>query len=193
MSVAEWVLLPCHVAHERRRDAPLPLASHYLLQAGVLALGSWDWDTWTGPSLCAAFGNVGPARHLGSRVELTFSGQQVSWPRGHKWQLSTPICHVVEWTRKRCPSSFLPLTTELVHPIIHTLYDLLEHVKGSTTQDNDRIYKRSPSEVPSMVEHKPEASNQTNDSLQWTLTSQDVWTKGSTVWLTVTLQLPWGD
>ena len=29
-----------------------------------------------------------------------------------------------------------------------------------------------------MGEHKPEASNQTNDSLQRTLASQDVWTKG---------------
>ena len=50
------------------------------------------------------------------------------------------------------------------------------------TQDNNRLSKRGPSEGPvSIEEQKPEASNQTNDSLQQTLASKSVWTKRYTV------------
>ena len=50
------------------------------------------------------------------------------------------------------------------------------------TQGNNRISERSPSEDPVLfVLQKPEASNQTNDSLQRTFASEDVWAKGCTV------------
>ena len=62
---------------------------------------------------------------------------------------------------------------ELAHPI----YDLLEHVKGpvlqiqssrvSMTQGTNRISTKSPCEGSVlMVEQKPEASSQINDSMQ---------------------------
>ena len=49
-------------------------------------------------------------------------------------------------------------------------------------QDNQKEFRwRS-----DIVSQKPETSNQTNDSLQWTFASEDVWTEGYTVGHTVT-------
>jgi hypothetical protein len=46
--------------------------------------------------------------------------------------------------------------------------------------------QRSPSEDPIlMVQQKPETSNQTNGTMQWTSVSKDVWTEGYTVGHTV--------
>ena len=46
------------------------------------------------------------------------------------------------------------------------------------TQGNNRISERSPGGDPVlMVQQKPEASNQTNDSLQQTFASKAVWAK----------------
>ena len=52
-----------------------------------------------------------------------------------------------------------------------------------TTQGSNRmITRRKPGEDPIlMMSQKPEISNQTNDSLQWTFASEDVWTEGHTV------------
>ena len=58
----------------------------------------------------------------------------------------------------------------MAHPIVHSMCDLLEHVKGlilqtqsyriSTTQDNSRIAKRSSNEGPeARVWQKPEVLN----------------------------------
>jgi len=66
---------------------------------------------------------------------------------------------------------------EVAHPKIYLIYGLLECGKGpvlltqscriSMTLGNNKVTERSPGEDPvSMVEHKPEASNQTSDSLQ---------------------------
>jgi hypothetical protein len=55
------------------------------------------------------------------------------------------------------------------------------------TQGNNRKTGRSPDEDPIlMVSQKPEISNQTNDSLQRTFASEDVWTEGYTVGHTMT-------
>ena len=80
---------------------------------------------------------------------------------------------------------------------IHSISELLECMKGlvlqiqnfriSMTQGNNRIFKRSPSEVPVLIiQQKLEASYQINESLQRTFASKEVWTKGYTVVYTVT-------
>lgn len=49
-------------------------------------------------------------------------------------------------------------------------------------QGKNRVSERCPDKIPVlMVEQKPEASNLTSDSFQWTLSSDVVWTKGYTV------------
>ena len=55
------------------------------------------------------------------------------------------------------------------------------------TQGNNRITKKSPGEDPALtMSQKPEALNQTIDSLRRTFASKAVWTKGYTVGHTVT-------
>ena len=58
---------------------------------------------------------------------------------------------------------------------------LFQSVRVSTTQGNNRINRRSPGEDPMTVSQKPEASNQTADSLQRTFSSEDVWAEGYSV------------
>lgn len=54
----------------------------------------------------------------------------------------------------------------------------------SARHPGSRMSRRSPREGPaSDVSWGPAVWNQTNDSLQWTLASTDVWTKGRMVWL----------
>ena len=66
---------------------------------------------------------------------------------------------------------------ELAHASTYPIEELLECMKGSVlqiqnyrvsmTQGDNRISKRSPSEGPILIElQKPEASDQTNESLQ---------------------------
>ena len=73
-----------------------------------------------------------------------------------------------------------PATTQAQNQgyvLVHRIYDLLDHVKGcilqtqscrtAMTQGNNRISKRSSREGPvSKIKQIPEATSQTNDSLQ---------------------------
>ncbi|KAL6053895.1 hypothetical protein STEG23_003722 [Scotinomys teguina] len=119
---------------------------------------------------------------------------------------SWPWCCECQRARSVGPRAELPLLLvdccvgwaqnqghELAHPNIHPMYQLLEHVKGpdlqiesfriSTTQNNNRIAKRIP--VRAQYDSIAEARGfETNNPLQRTLTSKDVWTKGYTVRMT---------
>jgi hypothetical protein len=88
------------------------------------------------------------------------------------------------WVRESCQGDHSAATQaqnqgfELAHPKIHPFYELLELMtepifqnqsrRTSTTQGNNRISDRSRSEDPVLIVQlqKPEASNQTSDSLQ---------------------------
>lgn len=56
---------------------------------------------------------------------------------------------------------------------------LIQSWKFSTKQGNNRITGKSPGEYPIVImSEKPEISNQTNGSLQWTFAIEDVCTEG---------------
>lgn len=52
----------------------------------------------------------------------------------------------------------------------------IQSCNSSRTQGSERVSKRTPREIPVWsMQRKPEASNQTNDSLQCTLAAKDAW------------------
>lgn len=125
-------------------------------------------------------------------LALSFVGCSIGWP---SWgSAGKPALVVYEEELVGWPTQLPPRSRALSYsPQVYYIYELLDYVKRpilkiqscriSTTQGNKRLSKRSPDKNSALIVYqKPEALNQTEDSLQCSFASKDVLTKGYTVW-----------
>lgn len=154
-------LKPCLCLRISELSQPSPAVAPALM---------WGQERWSCPWLVVGLWRACPACCWGSVGDPQWSGHE------RNSRLVNSAYHPVSYPAWADPPQYLNHVGASGAP--EGL--LLRNHSGriSMTQGNGRISERIPGEGPVLIiEQKPEALNQSDDSLQWTFVSEAVWAK----------------